>query len=358
MKQIFCALTALIMLLCAASLSAADVEVDEEGGVWDYDAGTYTAPDGAVYSITNEDGGGASSSGASSGSSSSSSSSGAITVASSDGSEDPTAGLQKNPDGSVTVESGQISAPDDSEGTGQHLTPEEYAARWAKYSARNGSTTGTVYMDPYGNIHPVEIKTLGLGRSLVVLEDGEKQLVPTASILWDTEAPEDKVLAVATPSKQSYISIYAKSSKSSFKLAQVLKCRVLRVIRVGKNWTFVDDAGVRGYVLTSAITFYSNAPKQYVGAMITVKGKTPRGNYVHYRTSPSRKAKQSSIEYPVGTLITVFSLQDGWYEIDLDGYHCYMAESFVTLENPLPLPEEPEPVLAELEPAPEAEAEP
>ena len=74
MKRIFCALTALIMLLCAASLSAADVEVDEEGGVWDYDAGTYTAPDGAVYSITNEDGGGASSSGASSGSSSSSSS--------------------------------------------------------------------------------------------------------------------------------------------------------------------------------------------------------------------------------------------------------------------------------------------
>ncbi len=46
---ILCAL----LMLCAAAL-ASGVETDEDGGIWNYDAGTYTDPEGNVYPITPE----------------------------------------------------------------------------------------------------------------------------------------------------------------------------------------------------------------------------------------------------------------------------------------------------------------
>lgn len=337
MKRILSAAAALALVCLCASAAAYSkngqgLYVDASGQViadlWDDAAGLYIV-NGVGYPIENSD------SGASSSSSqpSSGSSSGAITVNSSDGATDPTAGLQKNPDGSVTVQSGQVSAPDEEESS-PHLTQEEWAARWAKYAAKNGVTTGTVFMDGLGNVLPAEILELGLARSTILVE-GKTMTVPTVALKWDTEAPEDKVLAVATPSKQTYLTLRAKKSQKSFVMGHCEKCRVVRVISTGKTWTFVDDGGVRAYVLTSGLTFYANEPRNWVNAIITVKGKTPRGNYVHFRCSPSSKAKQSAKEYPVGTSIAVFSQEGEWSEIEVDGYHCWMLSKFVTLTEPL-----------------------
>ena len=318
------------MLGCATSAlaytkNAQGLYVDESGIViadyWDDAAGIYIV-DGVGYAIENTDGG------ASSSSSSSPSSSGGA------------ANLPKNADGSVTVESGQIQIEDPTESTGSgHLTQEEWAARWAKYTAKNGTTTGTVYMKDDGSVVPAEIQYLGLGRSTIVV-DKEKMLVPTSSLKWDTEAPEDKLLAVVSTTKQSYVTMRAKKSKKAFVMGHCEKGKVLRVINTGKTWTFVDDEGVRGYVLTSGLTFYNNQPRQWAPGIITVNGKTPRGNYVHFRTSASNKGKQSAVEYPVGTPITVFNQEGDWSEIDLAGYHCYMLSKFVTLQEPLVKAEE------------------
>lgn len=334
MKRILSAVTALALAcLCASaaaySKNSQGLYVDGNGQViadlWDDAAGIYIV-NGVGYPIENSDA-------PSSSSSSAPSSSGAITVNSSDGAADPTAGLQKNPDGSVTVQSGQVSAPDAGESS-PHLTEAEWAARWAKYAAKNGVTTGTVYMDDAGNVHPAEITELGIARS-TILVDGKKITVPTVSLKWDTEAPADKVLAVCTPSKQTYLTLRAKKSQKSFVMGHCEKCRVVRVISTGKTWTFVDDGGVRAYVLTSGLTFYANESRQYAEAIITVKGKTPSGNYVHFRTSPSNKGRQSLKEYPVGTSIAVFSQEGDWSEIEVDGYHCWMLSKFVTLKEPL-----------------------
>lgn len=340
MKRILSAV--LLLALCAMCASAFaytrnsdGLYVDGSGKVieelWD-DAGGLYIVNGVGYPIEDANSG--------SGSSytppaASSSSGGAMVVNSSDGDTDPTAGLQHNADGSVTVESGQIQIADPSDGSsGQHLTQEEWAARWAKYTAANGSTTGTVYMDENGNVFPAEIVTMGLGRSTITV-DGREMIVPTSSLKWDTEAPDDKVLAVVTPEKQSYLTIRAKKSQKSFVLGHSDKCRVLRVIGTGKTWTFVDDNGIRGYVMTSGLTFYDNSPREYAAGIITVKGKTPSGNTVHVRSINKNNSRQIA-EYPVGTPVTVFAQDDKWSEIDVEGWHCYILSEFVTLEEPLP----------------------
>ena len=352
MKKLFCALAALTILSgCTAALAytknSQGLYVDDSGNViadyWDDAAGLYIV-DGVGYPIESSDGGYYPSYGTAA-----SSSDGGMTVSSSDGSEDPTAGMQKNADGSVTVTSGQIQIEDSSSSTGSgHLTEEEWAARWAKYTARNGTTTGTVYLDENGEAHPTEIVTLGLGRSTILIEDQE-MLVPTSSLKWDTNAPEDKLLAVVTPAKQSYLTLRAKTSKKAFVMGHCNKCAVLRVINVGKTWTMVDQDGVRGYVMTSGLTFYDNAPRQYASGIITVNGKIVRGNTVHIRSANTNTARQIA-EYPVGMAITVFSQDEKWSEVDIGGYHAWMLSKFITLQEPLP-------VLAAAEPAGEGSVE-
>ncbi len=262
--------------------------------------------------------------------------SGGMTVSSSDGSG---SGLPDsaviNPDGSVTIESGSIQIDDGSasEGSG-HLTQAEWAARMAKAQAKLGITTGIAYVDESGNQVPAQINTLGLGRSTITV-NGETMLVPTSSLIWNSNAPEDKRLAVVATTKQTYATLRSKKSQKAFVMGHCDKCTVLLVIETGKTWTMVDMQGLRGYVLTSTLAFYDNQPKEYAPGIITVKGKTPRGNTVHVRSSNKSTARQIA-EYPVGTKVTVFSQDEKWSEIDVEGFHCYILNEFVTLEAPLP----------------------
>lgn len=314
-RLLFAAFALLLIWGCAC---ASGVDVDEEGGVWDYNTGIYTAPDGTQHSIENSD-------------------------------SSPTSSYEVpvNPDGGMTVESGQFQMDEASSGEGAHLTEEEYAARRAKYTARNGTTTGTVYVNEAGDVFTAEILSLGLGRSTIRVE-GEDFLVPTSSLSWDTDAPEDKLLAVVTlhnNPKLTYLTLRAKKKQGSFVLGNCTKRRVLRVISTGKTWTMVDDDGIRGYVLTSGLTFYDNKPRQYAAGILTVKGKLVKGNTIHARTSTANDPGyvrygdgREMAEFPVGTPVTVFAQDEKWSELDVGGWHCFILNEFVTLQEPLPAP--------------------
>ena len=263
-----------------------------------------------------------------------SSSDGGMTVTSSDGSQNSLPeGAVINLDGSLTIESGTLGTGEPDSQSSGHLTEEEWAARLAKARAKLGVTTGIAYVDDNGVSHPAEIETLGLGRS-TVLVDGTRMLVPTSMLVWDTEASEDKRLAVVSTGKLTYATLRAKKSRKAFVMGHCEKCRVLLVIKTGKTWTMVDDHGVRGYVLTSTLSFYDNKPKQYASGMITIKGRAVSDATVHVRSSRQNTARQIA-EFPVGTLVTVFSQEGKWSEIDVGGWHCYILSEFLTLQEPL-----------------------
>ncbi|MBR2823627.1 MAG: hypothetical protein IKE24_08085 [Clostridia bacterium] len=324
--------------------------IDESESEWGTHLPGYYIGEGVAYPIGGGDNSGASAP------VSSDSSSGGMTVTSSDGSASGLpAGAVINPDGSVTIQSGSIQVDDgSSEGSG-HLTQQEWAARLAKANAQLGVTTGIAYVDGNGASWSAEINALGLGASTVTI-NGQQMIVPTSSLVWDTEAPEDKLLAVVSTTKQTYATLRAKKSQKAFVMGHCDKCTVLLVINTGKTWTMVDCRGTRGYVLTSTLTFYNNQPKTYTPGIITVKGKTPRGNTVHVRSANKNTARQIA-EYPVGTPIAVFSQEDKWSEIDVEGYHCYILSEFVTLQEARAIPDLPAHLTAQEEPVIPAQAE-
>ena len=240
-------------------------------------------------------------------------------------------GVTYGEDGGMIVESGQLPAVDDQEESSPGLTQEEWEARMRKAIEKNGAHTDTTYRDPDGNQFPAEVLNLGLGRS-DILVNGVQMTVPTTTLSWLTEAPEDKVLAVVNPNKQSYATLRATKNKKGFVMSHCEKCRVVRVISIGKTWTKVDCDGMRGYVLTSALDFYNNGVRIYRTGIITFKGKIDKNNPVHIRSANTNTAKQLA-EFACGTPLTVFAQDGRWTEVDVGGWHGYILTEFVTLDE-------------------------
>lgn len=227
----------------------------------------------------------------------------------------------------------------------EELTEEELAAlegeakflsAKAKAAKKNGFSTPTVYRDDSGTETPVQIVSLGLARSRVVL-NGEEQLVDTWRLSWETEAPEDKVLAVITPKNSPNVRMRTAESEKATILDRVQTTRVVQVIKTGKAWTLVDtndDLLPRGYISTPVLTFYPNVRRDYKPAMIAINGsakaKGPE-NLVRIREKGSGKAREVT-KFDLGEPLTVLTgeNQGEWLEVDVGGFHAFIQSQFVS----------------------------
>ncbi len=315
------AMTVTLLLLCTAALANSGKETDEEGGIWDWDNGTYTAPDGRVVKITTDEDAAASEPAvAASPEIIQSNDDGTITIINT-GDE-----VVRNEDGSITVESGQLQVIEEKkdEKTGDQI----WAEGMARAAAKNGTYTPTYYVDDSDSITEVAVDYMGIYRSRVNL-NGEDVFVDTVNLVWVTDAPQDKVLAVVTA--KTYARLFAKSSKKSLVMDKVYNGTVLRVLDTDKNWTFVDYNGERGYVQTSVLKFYENVAREYRGGMVSTKsGHTYGNSTVHVRNDPKGSQQE---EYPVGTPITVFEDDGTWCRIEVKGHMCYIRREFMVYED-------------------------
>ena len=200
---------------------------------------------------------------------------------------------------------------------------------------KNGGTTPTVYTEDDGTETPVEVVYMGLARSMVVL-NGEKQLVETWRLSWETTAPADQVLAIVQPPRDSGdVKFHAGKSSKSMNLSKVLTNRVVRVISTGKSWTLVDidDPSMpRGYIATPYLEFYPKLPLAYRSAKLSVFGKTRGSDPVWIRAEDNANGRRI-IQFDLGQPLTVYCQNDRWSEVDVGGFHAFILSEFVTLDE-------------------------
>ena len=328
MKRIICLLLCACLCLAACIWAAASgVETDEDGGVWDYGRGIYTDPTGQEYEITSDD-----DSGSGSSSSSGSGEDGAIVIDT--GETDPMAGAKRNEDGSIEIESGTGGVDIEDSPTRAPLEGEDWEAALAGVAAQNGSYTPTFWIDPdTGAATEVEVIYVGVGRSMVVL-NGTKQLVNTADLKWQTEAPEGKVLAVVR-SRQIWMRKHASNDIKNLKFKQIYRDAVVRVIAITRTgWAFVDHEGDRGYVKADTLEFFANDHTDIEAGYLSLNGKTSGKGIVQVRDPQTLKILG---QYKPGTPVTVFDILDdfGYAEIDIEGWHCVVMLECLTLERDL-----------------------
>ena len=204
------ALTLMLLMLCASAL--ANTEIDEDGGIWDYDKGTYTAPDGRVVSIVDDDASSEAPAQVNTSSDPVSAVDGGLEVVqNNDGSVtmiDDGKTYIENADGSITVVSGQgqiIVFEGENENKNALTGDEAWALSMRNAAINNGSYTPTWYFDGSGSMTEVNVEYMGIYRSMITL-NGENVLVNTANLIWETDAPNDKVLAVV--SAKSYARLF------------------------------------------------------------------------------------------------------------------------------------------------------
>ena len=320
MKQLKAMISGLLcfcLSLCAFALSESYVE-EKDGSKW-YENGRIEWADGTVTQAVSDDKdntGTESSTGENgSGSSVVHNEDGSITVITSD--EDP------NFDGSLDLPPEPTRAP---------LEGDEWKAALEGVAAANGDSTPTVWTDPAtGEAYLVEdVVYMGIGRSMVVL-NGKKQFVNTVDLKWETEAPEDKVLATVA-SRYVWMRKKPGNDKKNLKFMQIYRDSVMRVVKTGKNWTMVDYGGYRGYVATGSLEFFCNDHTEIEAGYISYKGKIKGNTPIQVRDLSTMKILES---YKIGTPVTVFDVLDDWTEIDVEGWHCVIRNEYVTLEKEL-----------------------
>lgn len=200
--------------------------------------------------------------------------------------------------------------------------------------SKYGGSAPAVYRDDEGGETTVDVCYMGLMRSMIML-DGKKQLVETARLSWDTEAPADKVLAVVQAIGSKEVKFHAKSSTKGTILKRVLTGQVVRVIKTGPQWTLVDlnDPEMpRGYIATMYLDFYPNIPMQYTPAKVSIAGKT-KGNDTAWIHGADDGSMQYIKEITQGEPLTVYAENGTWSEVDVDGFHAFIRSKYVTAEE-------------------------
>ena len=245
-----------------------------------------------------------------------------------------------NPDGSITVVTndenplaGKVVLEEDNkdESNSVPMSKADWQALLDSVAARNGAHTPTWYTDPAtGTKTGIEVVYMGIGRTMIEL-NGEKVLVPTANLTWETEAPEDKVLAVVRAPRVGYAWLRKapSSDKKNLKIEQVRTDSVLRVLGTGKNWTFVDYNGMRAYIMTDSLEFFCNDHTDVEDGVVSVKGRTKGNESVHARSRD--KGCRDLGEFRIGTPVTVFDIIEEWAEVDIGGSHCRMLAKYITV---------------------------
>ena len=204
------------------------------------------------------------------------------------------------------------------------------------------STAAVRWINEEGEEKVVSIETLGTARS-VIRVGKETFTVPTADLKWDTEAPENKMIASVYAPKGGKAALRTKSSSKAAVIDQVQTNRIMLVMSTGKNWTKVISEGRIGFVKTSSLKFYpvggvneKDAVEGYPKpGYVSFRGKIKSRNTINIRMN-GKNGSRILGDFIAGTPIMVFSQENQWSEIDVGGYRAFILTKYVTLEENLP----------------------
>ncbi|MBQ2952040.1 MAG: SH3 domain-containing protein [Clostridia bacterium] len=177
----------------------------------------------------------------------------------------------------------------------------------------------------------VELVYLGVIESRIRDADGER-LVPTAELEFESEAPAAKRIAYIYAPSTGKCSLWKKASKSSDLIRKCKAGTVVMVLEYGSKFCKILYDGKEGYVLTSCLKFPGSGVEAMGTGRISYKGKTNGSTTVNVRGAGNSDAHKIA-EWRTGTVVTVFSHKNGWYEVEYNGVHGWVQDKFLTMDE-------------------------
>lgn len=172
----------------------------------------------------------------------------------------------------------------------------------------------------------VQLVRLGVASSTVIV-NGEEKEVPTSELDFGSTAEKEKQVAVIHAPKTGKCTLRAKASDSGKALQKCKAGIVVMVLEYGSKWCKISDDGDVGYVQTGCLKWYD---AETVGTgLLSYNGRTTGSTTINVRNTSSGDSAKIA-EWPTGTKVEVFGLENGWYEIEYDGIHGFVMEKFLT----------------------------
>ena len=189
------------------------------------------------------------------------------------------------------------------------------------------------YVCDDGSLSSCDMVTLGTVNSLVLL-DGELQMVNTCRLTYETEKVEDEQrYAMINAQRNGYATMHLSASVKSPVVNRIMTNRVALVLDVGTRYTKVWVDNCQGYIQTTSLTFLQGIGTNTQLAKMSLKGKIKSNNTINIHMNGKSKSRILD-DVRCGTPMTVFSVtDDGWTEIETDGWHAWVLSQFVTYDD-------------------------
>lgn len=160
---------------------------------------------------------------------------------------------------------------------------------------------------------------LTLSRHPVAAATPDKVL---GSIDWESKVAADV---------NDYLNIRSTADADADVNGVLLPGRVATVVDVEGNWTKVKSGDITGYVLTKYTDSSDAARKQYI-QNVGATGKVTAEALV-IREEPSTDASKVTA-VSEGTVLSLKSVEDGWYKVSYDGVSGYVLGKYVKESSP------------------------
>ena len=196
-------------------------------------------------------------------------------------------------------------------------------------SEKDGTETKVIPKETTASQGNVQVTLEQVGtRTSKVHYNGKTHEVPTAELNFGGDVPEGKETGVIYAPNTGKASLRSKASSSGTVLRKCKAGTVVTVLDWGNNYCKINYKGSVGYVLTDCLLF-PTADQEVLGtAQLSYNGRTTGSTTINVRNAADGDSAKVA-EWATGTEVEVFSLQDGWYEIEHDGIHGFVMEKFL-----------------------------
>lgn len=181
-----------------------------------------------------------------------------------------------------------------------------------------------------GNVQ-VTVERLGSTTSKVRY-NGTTTEVNTADLVFSSDVPEGKRIAVVYAPNTGKASLRAKASSSADVLKKCKAGTIVSVLEYGKKFCKINYNGSVGYILTSCLQFHS-ADEQPTGTgVLSYKGKATGSTTINIRNDADGDSAKIT-EWSTGTEVLVFGIDGKWYEVEANGMRGFVKEEFLTMNE-------------------------
>ena len=161
--------------------------------------------------------------------------------------------------------------------------------------------------------------------------------VATERLRYDVSEnlPPEKRFAYVNAKRIGYATMHTRASVKSDVVNRCTTNQMCLVLDVGRSYSKVWCMGAVGYIKNSSLYYINADAEEPIDATITYKGRASTRNTINIRQNGKVNSRILG-DVSCGSPALIFAeSEDGWYEVEVGGWRCYVQTKYATYNSVL-----------------------